>query len=87
MPEPPRRQRLLADAADRQHQAAQRDLAGHGDVLPDRLIRAADRIAVAIVTPADGPSFGIAPAGTCTCRSCFAEIPAKSRARSALARM
>jgi phosphomannomutase/phosphoglucomutase len=32
-------------------------------------LRAADRIAVAIVTPADGPSFGIAPAGTCTCRS------------------
>ena len=26
--------------------------------------RAADRIAVAIVTPAEGPSFGIAPAGT-----------------------
>ncbi len=25
--------------------------------------RAADTIAVAIVTPADGPSFGIAPAG------------------------
>ena len=35
-------------------------------------LRAADRMAVAIVTPADGPSFGIAPAGTCTCRSCFA---------------
>ena len=26
-------------------------------------------MAVAIVTPALGPSFGIAPAGTCTCRS------------------
>ena len=26
--------------------------------------RSADRIAVAMVTPADGPSFGIAPAGT-----------------------
>ena len=35
-------------------------------------LRAADRIAVAIVTPAEGPSLGIAPAGTCTCRSCFA---------------
>jgi hypothetical protein len=48
--------------------------------------RAADRIAVAIVTPADGPSFGIAPAGTWTCRSCFArnsgEIPSSdARAR------
>ncbi len=28
-----------------------------------------DAIAVAIVTPADGPSFGIAPEGTCTCIS------------------
>ena len=35
---PPRRQRLLADAADRQHEAAQRDLAGHRDVLAHRLI-------------------------------------------------
>ena len=33
--------------------------------------RAAETIAVAIVTPADGPSFGIAPAGTWTCRSCL----------------
>ena len=29
-------------------------------------LRAALRMAVAIVMPADGPSFGIAPAGTCT---------------------
>ena len=35
--------------------------------------RAADTIAVAIVTPADGPSFGIAPAGTWMCRSCLAQ--------------
>ena len=27
--------------------------------------------AVHIVTPADGPSFGTAPSGTCTCRSYF----------------
>ena len=60
---PPCRQRLLTNTADRQHQAAQRDLARHGDVAPDRHLRAADRIAVAIVTPADGPSFGMAPAG------------------------
>ena len=33
--------------------------------------RAADTIAVAIVTPADGPSLGMAPAGTWMCRSCF----------------
>ena len=32
-------------------------------------LRAADRMAVAIVTPAEGPSFGMAPAGTWTCRS------------------
>ncbi len=30
-----------------------------------------EQIAVAIVTPADGPSLGIAPAGTWMCRSCF----------------
>ena len=28
-----------------------------------------DAIAVAMVTPADGPSFGMAPEGTCTCIS------------------
>ena len=31
-----------------------------------------DTIAVAIVMPADGPSLGVAPAGTCTWISCFA---------------
>ncbi len=31
---------------------------------------ASDASAVAIVTPAEGPSFGIAPAGTCTWISC-----------------
>ena len=31
--------------------------------------------AVAIVIPALGPSFGIAPAGTCTCRSCSRKKP------------
>ena len=35
--------------------------------------RAADTIAVAIVTPADGPSLGIAPAGTWMWRSCLAQ--------------
>ena len=36
--------------------------------------RAADTIAVAMVTPADGPSLGIAPAGTWMCRSCLLRI-------------
>ena len=34
--------------------------------------RTSDAIAVAIVTPADGPSFGTAPAGTWMWMSCFA---------------
>src|SRR5208283_3230447 len=34
----------------------------------------ADAMAVAIVIPADGPSFGIAPAGTWICRSTFEKI-------------
>jgi len=37
--------------------------------------RSSDAIAVAIVTPAEGPSFGTAPAGTCTCRSWSANQP------------
>src|SRR4051812_10733897 len=36
--------------------------------------RAAETIAVAIVTPADGPSLGIAPAGTWICRSCLLNV-------------
>ena len=35
-----------------------------------------EAIAVAIVMPALGPSFGMAPAGTCTWRSCSANQPA-----------
>ena len=62
----PGRQHLLLDAADRQHR-------------PDSVISpviatsprtgrrvSSDTSAVAMVTPADGPSFGIAPDGTCT---------------------
>ena len=30
-------------------------------------------MAVAMVMPADGPSLGIAPSGTCTCRSWVAK--------------
>ena len=37
-------------------------------LLTGRLV-SSDAIAVTIVTPALGPSFGIAPAGTCTCTS------------------
>ena len=29
----------------------------------------AETIATAIAIPAEGPSFGIAPSGTCTCKS------------------
>jgi len=48
------------------------DVAADLDARERATLRAADRIAVAMVTPAEGPSFGIAPAGTCTCRSCLA---------------
>ena len=64
IPQPLGGQRLFANAADRQDQSAQRDLAGHRHVGVDRLVAHRRQIAVAIVTPADGPSFGIAPAGT-----------------------
>ena len=43
-------------------------------------------MAVAIVTPAEGPSFGIAPAGTWTCKSCFARNSGGIPSSSALAR-
>ena len=46
---PPRRQHLLLDAADRQHQAAQRDLAGHGRVAARPACRCT-------ATPAPSPS-------------------------------
>ena len=48
---------------------------------------AAERIAVAIVTPADGPSLGIAPAGTCTCRSRWWRNAGSTPSASASARM
>ncbi len=34
-----------------------------------------DASAVVIVTPAEGPSLGIAPAGTCTCHSRSSNAP------------
>ena len=57
-------------AADRQHAAAQRDLARHRHVLAHRPSRhRATRAPSTIAMPADGPSFGIAPAGTWMCTS------------------
>ena len=53
-----RGQRLLLQAADRQHLAAERDLAGHRDVVAHRRPVSSETSAVAIVTPALGPSFG-----------------------------
>ena len=65
-----RGQHLLLQAADRQHAALQRDLAGHADRAASPAGRvSSDAIAVTIVTPALGPSLGIAPAGTCTWNS------------------
>ena len=64
------RQDLFLDAADRQHLAAQRDLAGHGQVVLHRPARSSSEAsAVAMVMPADGPSLGTAPAGTWMWRS------------------
>ena len=59
-------QHLLLHAADRQHPALQRDLAGHADL--GRTGRPVSRLtsAVVMVMPADGPSLGTAPAGKCT---------------------
>ena len=65
-----RGERLLLEAADRQHLASQGDLAGHrrvGASTGRPVMREA--IAAAIVMPALGPSLGTAPAGTCTCTS------------------
>jgi hypothetical protein len=53
-----RREQLLLEPADRQHAPAQRDLAGHRDVARTGTLSSALTIAVAMVTPALGPSFG-----------------------------
>ena len=57
---------LLLHAADREHPALERHLAGHTDRALHRVSESSDAIAVTIVTPALGPSLGTAPAGTCT---------------------
>jgi hypothetical protein len=56
-------QHLLLHAADGQHPALQRDLAGHAHVGAHR--RPVSRLtsAVVMVMPADGPSLGTAPGG------------------------
>ncbi len=55
---------LLLDAADRQHVAAERDLAGHGEQRTHRPVGAAgETSAVAMVTPALGPSLGMRSGG------------------------
>ena len=56
-----RGEELLLDAADRQHAAAQRDLAGHRDVGFTGQSRRSDATAANIVTPALGPSLGVPP--------------------------
>ena len=47
---------------------------------------AAETRATAMVTPAEGPSFGIAPAGTCMCTSFFSKKSSSMPSLSALAR-
>jgi hypothetical protein len=64
---PKRREQLLLEPADRQHPAAQRDLAGHRHIRADRDAgQHRDDRGRPCATPADGPSFGVAPSGTWT---------------------
>ena len=62
---------LFLDSADRQHNAGKRNLARHRHARPDRAPVSKLTRAVTIATPADGPSFGIAPDGTWMCKSCL----------------
>ena len=56
------RSHLFLNAADRQDETAQTDLAGHGGVVAQRCARSgAKNSAVKIATPALGPSFCVAP--------------------------
>ncbi len=56
---------FLLDTADGKHPAAQGDLASHGHVFSHRAALSTEARAVAMVTPAEGPSLGMAPAGIC----------------------
>ena len=81
------REHLLLEPADRQHAALQGDLAGHADGVLDGRPESSEASAVTIVTPALGPSLGIAPAGTWTWnsrsrrRSRRCRAPRRGRAR------
>ena len=82
-----RGEHLLLDAADGQHLAAQRDLARHRHVACAPVGRvASEASAVTIVTPADGPSLGMAPAGTCTWTVLPSKTPGSMPSASALDR-
>jgi hypothetical protein len=60
------RQGLLFDATHRKDKAAQGDLTRHGGVGAHVRPAKSEASAMNIATPALGPSFGTAPAGTCT---------------------
>ena len=51
------------------------------------LFRRSDSRDVSSVTPADGPSFGMAPAGTCTWKSNLSKVCSSIPKRRALERM
>jgi hypothetical protein len=81
------REDLLLDAADRQHPAAQRDLAGHRDVVAHLDAREQrDERREHRHTGAEGPSFGMAPAGMWMCMSLFSRKSFAMPKRSALVR-
>ena len=81
-----RGQHLLLDAADRQHEPAQADLArsSRRRCAPSRPV-SSDASATNIATPALGPSLGVAPAGTWMWMSDFSNssgaMPRSLRAR------
>src|SRR5258707_340402 len=60
------REQLLLETGDRPHAAAQRDFAVMATSRRTGMPVIIETIAVAMATPAEGPSFGVAPSGTCT---------------------
>jgi hypothetical protein len=68
---PARCDHLFLDAADGEDQPAQRNFAGHRVSLRTARPVSRDASAVNIATPALGPSFGVAPAGTWIWMSLF----------------
>jgi hypothetical protein len=73
-PDPEGGEQLLLDAPHRQHLAPKGDLAGHSHVHRTGMLVKAETSVTARVIPADGPSFGMAPSGTCTWTSLAAKI-------------